>query len=141
MEVRDLETAQHEAAHVVIGVALGLRMRVASIGPWPGHRGVPADPDTLGYADFFETRGDGTAQAIMLAAGIAWDRGLRFPRRHSASDWAECMKIVRGRKSVEACVLAAAAMLAGRAAVHARVTRALLHGDLTGAEIAELMER
>ena len=139
MEIRDLETAQHEAAHVVVGCAVGLRLDRAAIGPWPGSRKSKPCDDAMGWAEFFEVRGDGTAQAIMIAAGIAWDRGLRFSPRFSSYDWRECNKIVRGRRSVEACVTAAAAILAGRMSVHARVTRALLERDLTAADLAEIM--
>lgn len=133
MEIRDLETAQHEAAHVVVGAALGLRLARAAIGPWRGDR------DVLGFAEFFEVRGDSTAHAIMIAAGIAWDRGLRFKPVHSEIDRKMCMKLVRGRRSLEACVTAAAAVLAGRMGVHARVTRALLEHDLIGADLATLL--
>lgn len=135
MEVRDLETAQHEAAHVVVGCALGLRLRLATVGAsWDRKKGKRPKP-LEGFTDFFERRGDGTAQAIMLAAGVAWDRGLGIDPWYSGYDWQECRKIVRGVQSVEACVLAAAAMLARLGPVHARVTRALLEHDLTGADL------
>lgn len=132
VEIRDLETAQHEAAHVVVGVVLGLRFRRATI--------TGNDPKWCGETDFAFVRGDDTANAIMTAAGIAWDRGLRFPRVSYAEDLRWVRKIVgSGRRSVEACVTAAAAILAGRMAVHARVTRALLEGDITGADLERLM--
>ena len=137
-EVRDLETAQHEAAHVVVGARLGLRLEIASLGPWPGCRKTSPDAHALGYASFFEKRGDGTAQAIMLAAGVAWDRALGYDPWHSTFDWQECRKIVRGVQSVEACVTAAAAMIARLGTFHARVTRALLERDITGADLAAL---
>lgn len=131
---RDHATAAHEAAHVVVGVALGLRLRLATVGHSTHARG----PQLAGYADFYEKRGDGIAQAIMLAAGIAWDRGLRYDPWYTSIDREECFKIVRGRQSVEACVAAAAAMLAARKRVHARVTAALLERDLTHDDVVAM---
>lgn len=138
MEIRDLETAQHEAAHVVVGVALGIRLYSAGIGPWKRRGRWPADANAAGHADFLEKRGDNHAQALMLAAGVAWDRMFGYPAWHSSYDWAECRHIVGGRQSTEACIIAATAMLGGLMREHSVVTRALLVRDLTGEDVARL---
>lgn len=132
-EVRDLETAQHEAAHAVVGWRLGLRLARAGLGALPSMRHSAPDPDAYGYVLFSGRRGDGTAHALMLAAGVAWDRMLRFAPHWSAHDRALVRKITHGRIGTEACITAAMAMLAGLMPEHARVTRALLEHDIVGA--------
>lgn len=137
MEIRDFDTAQHEAAHVVVGCALGLRLRAAVV-RWHQDRD---DPSTWlgGYAWFHghETR-DRAALALMLAAGIAWERAIRGKPRVRGAD-AEALRGYCGsRREYEAYITAAGAMLAGRQAAHARVTRALLDRDITGADIAAI---
>lgn len=139
MEIRDLETAQHEAAHVVVGVRLGLRLDIAGIGIWRGDRKNPRDPGAVGFVSFYEaTRGDLTAQAIMLAAGVAWDRMLGYDPWSSSYDYSETWKIVRGRKSVEACVTSAMAMLGGLTREHAKITRGLLVRDISEQDLSIL---
>lgn len=123
------ETAQHEAAHIVVGARLGLRFKGAGLGPLT----------EAGYADFWDKRGDRTAQAIMIAAGIGWDRMFRFDPYYSSYDYSECWKLVRGRQSVEACVTAATAMLGGLMPEHGRVTRALLIRDLREHDLSAAM--
>jgi hypothetical protein len=76
-----LEDAQHEAAHVVVGVSLGLRLVRATV--------LSPVPDELGFAEFYE--GAREAFLLMYAAGL-----------------------------------------------HARVTRALLEGDLDHAGVQRL---
>lgn len=131
MHQRNLSVAQHEAAHVVVGVALGLRMRAAVL--------EPARPGFTqsGYA-WFPTgaRRKREALALMYAAGVAWDRAVGD--RFTATDTRLVRAYVSGRHGVESCVRAAAAMLAGLGPAHARVTRALLERDLSGADITAL---
>ncbi len=122
-----LAVAQHEAAHVVVGVALGLRLRRATA--------QPSGRD-LGWA-WFDGRArprDVWAWALMYAAGIAWDEAVGDAP--SPPDVAEVRRLAP--RSRRACVAAAGALLAARGAAHARVTRALLEGDVTGADIEVL---
>jgi len=133
MRGRPLDTAQHEAAHVVVGVALGLKLDRAELGN-------PKDPHLAGSATFDVGKHHDTAWALTVAAGIAWERaatGRRWP--HAASGDARILRaLVRGRHAREALIRAAAAMLTTLAPVHARVTRALLERDLGPADIAAL---
>ncbi len=126
-EVRPLEDAQHEAAHVVVGLALGLRLLRARVGEFKDGR------DTLLGAAWFlpSDRRKAHAWALMYAAGIAWDRGMRHDPAHTTADTRHCRRLVRSAHDVDTCVRAAAAILSGRMRAHARVTRALLVRDIT----------
>lgn len=118
-----LQDAQHEAAHVVVGVTLGLRLYRATIHP---HDGAP---DDSGYAWFWD--GPREAELIMAAAGVAWERRVGDVW-HARDDiaWLRSRR-VRGNARLVALERAAWAVLESRAALHARVTRALLEGDVT----------
>lgn len=133
--VRSLEVAQHEAAHVVVGVALGLRLVRAALAPDPD-----LDPHEDGAAWFAAERRHSQAWALTVAAGVAWERaatGQRWP--HASSGDARLLRrLARGRHARESLVRAAGAMLATLAPVHARVTRALLDRDLGPADVAAL---
>jgi hypothetical protein len=128
-----LAVAQHEAAHVVVGAALGLRLVRAEI--------APADaPQWDGCATFAVAPHHAAAWALTLAAGIAWERaatGRRRPRG-AALDARLLRELVPGRHAREAHVRAAAAMLATMGGVHARVTRALLERAVGAADVAAL---
>jgi hypothetical protein len=123
-----MDVAQHEAAHVVVGVALGLKLK---------HATTHAVGDWLGYAWFHE-RGHRGAHAIMYAAGLAWERSIggvwlgtpddRLAREH-----------LPGRGGLHACVRAADAMLRGLKVEHARVARALeVRRYLSGRDVEAL---
>lgn len=130
-----LHTAQHEAAHIVVGTALGLRLRRASARPWgddcEGYAWFPLPPDRRTWA-----------QAVMVAAGVAWERAVA-PTVADAEggaryDWADLLESTPTVHDAETCVRAAVALLAGLGPLHARVTRALLERDLTHVDIASL---
>jgi hypothetical protein len=129
---RDLATAQHEAAHIVVGAALGMHMRRAVLEHAPGW-------DWSGSAWFDGRYGTNEAWALMLAAGIAWERAASRSMHGARGDLA----LLRGmgfntRQRVRVLCLAAGAMLAGRGGIHARVTRALLDRDLDGSDFVAL---
>lgn len=126
MADRSLEIAAHEAAHVVVGVALGLRLRAAKI--------APADmPTWSGYAWF--PRAKGVRWALVLAAGVVWEEA-----HGGVSDGDLEMLRALGYKQVDIAALgiAAGAILAKRHKAHADVTRALLERDLTEIDIAAI---
>lgn len=133
-----LEIAQHEAAHVVVGVALGLRLRAASVDPAkqdPPGRAGPDDPGDDGFT-LWDPRGPREAWLLMTAAGVAWERRTGGDLRVAASDLADLRRAgVRGQARLVALERAAWAVLAERAALHARLTRALLEGDLTARDV------
>lgn len=128
---RDLTDAQHEAAHVVVGVALGLRISKVWLAEECG--------ETYGFTEWEAAPFWREADLIMTAAGVAWERragdliwagdDLRHLRKRG----------VRGNIQVRALERAAWALLETRAAAHAKVTRALLEGDLSAKDIAKLI--
>lgn len=127
-----LETAQHEAAHIVVGVSLGLRFAAAR---------VYADGDSAGYAQFWA--GPREAELICDAAGIAWERRVTGQLYRAAYDVRALRRAgVTGTARVRALELAAWAVLEARAALHAKVTRALLSGDaLTARDLRAIVAR
>ena len=122
------EDAQHEAAHVVVGVALGLVLIRAT---------VTASGDDLGFAEFED--GPREANLIMFAAGVAWER--RVGDLVYAQGDLEILRgtfRVRGTARLVALERAAWAILETRSALHARVTRALLERDLDARTVREM---
>jgi hypothetical protein len=130
---RDLATAQHEAAHVVVGVALGLRLRAASVGR-------TRDPDhgwIEGWA-LFDQRGAHDAWAIMLAAGVYYEDRRGTPSCAEIDRVALVKMCMRNANRARAYVIAAGAILESRRAAWDAVTRALLERDITGADVERL---
>ena len=129
-----LADAQHEAAHVVVGLALGLRLSCVWIGRAAG--------ETYGWTEWEPEPFPREADLIMTAAGVAWERrvgdlewagdDLRYLRR----------KGIKGRSRLVALERAAWALLEGRAAAHARISRALLEArDLNARAVKALFTR
>lgn len=129
----DTATAEHEAAHVVVGLALGLKLRKATIQPTPtGATGI-----MLGYA-WFEHAKNYMAHAIMLCAGVAWERrpgGLG----DSPEDYALAKHALRYKRDVETGVRIADELLKARRRAHARVASELCERDLGPADVARLV--
>jgi hypothetical protein len=127
---RVIEDAQHEAAHVVVGVALGLKLVRAtalSEGAW------------LGGSTFMIGAGDRYADLICTAAGVAWERRCG-DLKHALSDVAYLRRVgVKGTRPLRTLERAAWALLETRASVHARVTRALLEEDLDDRSVRALV--
>lgn len=130
----DTATAEHEAAHVVVGLALGLRLRRATASPSPlGKRGI-----ACGYVWFYSDR-KYLAQAIMLCAGVIWDRENGFaPCTTSAGDRAQAARLV-SRRDLPTCERLAAELLGARRRAHARVASELLDQSLGPADIERLV--
>jgi hypothetical protein len=121
---------------MVVGLAVGLRLERASVGEQP-------DPDAgwIAGAVWFSPKRHRQAReawAIMFAAGVVWDAGLRLPGLGRSYDAQQARLHCSGRRGYQAVCTAAAAILAGRMPEHARVTRALLERDLTGLDVVAL---
>lgn len=122
--------AMHEAAHIVVGVALGLRMRRAVL----RHTSMGGGWFELGHV-LFEGNPQGAqreALAIMYAAGVAWDRGTNPHDRELLRELAP------NRHTQRAFVRSADALLYRLADVQSRVSAALLERNLTGKDITAL---
>jgi hypothetical protein len=127
----DTATAEHEAAHVVVGLALGLKLRKATIRPTPhGKSGI-----ALGYVWFYSGR-KYLAQAIMCCAGVVWDERSGFDV-DTVGDLATAKKLV-SRGDVATCMSIARELLDGRRRLHARIASELCDRDLSGADVDAL---
>jgi len=127
---RTLETAQHEAAHLVVGRALGLRpLRAVLDGP---------DDDEAGFVEWLKRPWYVEAVRLMFAAGVAWERRCGDLEK-AEYDLVELRATgVRGNGRLVALERAAWAILAERHALHAKITRALYERDLTERDIRAL---
>lgn len=136
MARRSYTVAQHEAAHLVIGVRLGLKLREAVLGeePFPGRPGWLR----LGYVWFERGPRKTTARALTYAAGVAWDRSRGHAVPERVGDMQLLRQCVRSVHDVESTVAAATAMLSDLREAHELCTRALLERDLRGADVAAL---
>ncbi len=124
-----LNDASHEASHIVVGMALGLRVFAASL---------KGDNECRGWVDWEPQPWHREAVLLMWAAGVAWERRCG-DLYHAAFDLKELRRMgIRGRSRLVACERAAWALLAERHTLHARITRALLEGDLTAADVRAL---
>lgn len=129
-----LADAQHEAAHIVVGVALGLRLRTAHIRTHRVGRFVYTGETVWDPAPWPREAG-----LIMSAAGLAWERACG-DLKTARSDTAELRRAgVRGNARVRVLERAAWSILEGRVALHTRLTRALLDGPVTWADIRAMI--
>lgn len=136
--MRRFEVAQHEAAHVVVGLAVGLRVRRAVLHETPNH-GTWSEYGAVWFNDRHATP---TQLAIAIAAGRAWDRLVAAPPPRGMvwvdGDGDLLRKMNYTRNEIEALTTAAAAILAGRMTTHRRVSDALHEHDLTRHDLERL---
>jgi hypothetical protein len=129
------DTADHEAAHVVVGVAVGLRLKLASICHGTG--------DNEGVAWFIGSRvRNSLALGLMYCAGAAWEarKGDRGHESYARGDLELARKWLGLSKSdVRAGVRVASELLDARRALHARVARELCDRDLTHKDVRALV--
>lgn len=137
---RSLDDAQHEAAHVVVGVALGLRLWRVTLDPatlpksWRRWEG-----DALAVTAWEPKPWPREADLLMTAAGVAWER--RYGDITKARGDLQILRRagVRGNARLVVLERAAMAILESRHALHTRVTRALVERDLTGRDVRTLV--
>jgi hypothetical protein len=127
---RSFLDAQHEAAHVVVGLAVGLRFSSARLFP---EKRAQVWGETV-----FDGLANDPRVAIMYAAGIAWEEGIGDPQV-AAGDRALLAKEHYTRAEIRGLVRAAAAILSTLGREHARVTRLLVERDLTRADSMRLV--
>jgi len=127
--MRSLADAQHEAAHAVVGIALGLRLFKIAI--YPDAKIGEDGGETVWYADPWHRE----AVILMYAAGVVWERRICGKRRHASLDVAELRRLRVTGKRLTACERAAWAVLSERHALHTRIVRALVERDLTAADV------
>jgi hypothetical protein len=127
-------TAEHEAAHVVVGLAVGARLKRATVRPVVLDVG-PAD----GYA-WFDVWEGGPADILIVAAGVAYERyagNLTFARYDLDALKEIGVKGVALREAERA----AWAILNTRWPAHELIVDALVDGDLTHRKVSQLVLR
>jgi hypothetical protein len=129
--VSKIDDAYHEAAHVVVGAALGLRLKQATI---------TRPHDSLGHVEFYGSHKSREAWLIMYAAGVAWER--RYGKLVYAQSDLECIRAMRvtGTARVLTLERAAWAILDTRGHLQGRIALALFEGDLTHAAVKALFQ-
>lgn len=137
--MRDFAVAQHEAAHIVVGLAVGLRVRRAYLCELPAH----GTTHEYGAVWFNDRHATATQLALAYAAGCAWDRCIAAPTPKGMT-WvdgdAEILRDMgHSRREIEALTIAASAMLGARMTVHRRVADALHERDLVAADFPALI--
>ncbi len=131
---RKLDVAQHEAGHAVVGVWLGMSLRVVRVDP-------ASYPELDGYTHFRRTKTNALQYALMCAAGPAADA---IQGRNEPDMWVPDFSLIKesGFSTKERRVLIdiATRYLRGPCKrAWCAVTDELLHRDLTGAEIKALV--
>lgn len=138
MAVDLLAAAQHEAAHVVVGLALGMKLREATIDP---SAAMLREHGRSFVAFTWFPDGSRLETAVMYAAGIAWEREAGS----AVGSWGDRARLrelgFRSKKDQKALARSAWALLSMRAGAHARITRALLRGGrITARDVARMMQ-
>ena len=129
----DPRTAEHEAAHLVVGCALGLKLRRATV--------LPTGPDALyvGYAWFHGPMRAHAAFGVMYAAGVYWENRDGGNPDVAVYDLKHARACFRSSADVRTAARLAGEILTARRGVLARVARELLDRDLTARDIAALI--
>jgi hypothetical protein len=132
--VRKLDVAQHEAGHAVVGVWLGMALRVVRVDP-------EAYPELDGYTHFRRTKTNALHYAIMCAAGPAADAIFG---RDEPDMWAPDFGLIKesGFSTKERHILIDMATRYLRGPCRRaweKVTDELMHRDLTGKAIKALV--
>lgn len=100
---------------------------------------IRPDDGSAGYVEWCGSSRE--SWALMFAAGVAWERRVG-DLENAIYDLEELRKLrVRGNAAVAALERAAWALLETRASQHARITRALLEGDLDHRGVMALFRR
>lgn len=131
----DLTTAEHEAAHVVIGVALGLKLRLASAA---GH----AQNALEGYVAFRGIEGWGRrrlAFGVMYCAGVAYEEREGGDADYSAADMRLARECFSSAADVRTGIRLARDMMHTRKRALARVASELLERNLGPRDIERLV--
>lgn len=130
----DARVAEHEAAHVVVGLALGLKLGRASTTP-------SVEPNVglvHGSVWFREGRGR-MAMGIMFAAGRAWEQRAGGTLWWAWRDTELARRYLIGPANLKTAVKVAREILDGRRRVHAKIASELCDRDLTSADIEALI--
>jgi hypothetical protein len=131
--VIDPRTAEHEAAHLVVGCALGLKLRRATVLPGT------TDPKLDGYAWFHGPMRAHAAFGVMYAAGIYWESRAGGDPEDARYDKVHARACFKSAADVRTAARLAGEILTARRGVLARVARELLDRDLTAKDVQSLV--
>lgn len=132
---RDAAVAEHEAAHLVVGLALGLKLKRAKLEETVIKDGFVE----LGHVWFAGSGRRGLALSIMYCAGIAWELEHAADPTAIAHDRKLADKYLIGKHDMATGVRIASELLAARKKAHARVASELCERDLGPRDVARLI--
>ena len=133
----DLADAEPEAAHLVVGCALGLKLKRAFVRR-QYDKDLKALVDGITYFSGFERRK--LAFGIMACAGLAYERKINRGADHYASGDIKLARMCfSSLHDIEVGVKLARELLDGRRRLHARVASELCDRDLGPADIELLV--
>lgn len=133
--MRDAAVAEHEAAHLVVGLALGLKLKRAKLEEVRLSSGLVE----LGHVWFAGSGRRGLALSIMYCAGVAWELEHGADPTAIAHDQKLAEKYLIGKHDVATGIRLASELLAARKKAHARVASELCERDLGPRDIARLI--
>lgn len=134
----DVTVAEHEAAHVVVGLALGLKLRKVSLGSYE-HGGEAIHGFTWFRGNDVDHR---LALGVMYAAGVAWEASLTGKsagRTYAVIDRELAQSMLQSRHSFRTGVRIADEILRARRRAFRRVVRELCDRDLGPRDVEALV--
>lgn len=135
MSHRDAHVAEHEAAHLVVGLALGLKLKRAKLEETCIKDGFVEQ----GYVWFAGGNRRGLALTLMYCAGIAWELKHAADPVAIEHDRKLARKYFISAHDLKVGVRIADELLQSRKAAHARVASELCERDLGPADVARLI--
>lgn len=128
-----IDHAEHEAAHVVVGLALGLPLKIATL-----RQEVWRSIEIEGYV-WFGAPSKRLAHGIVACAGIVWESKPGGSPTGARGDRALAAEYLGAPADVRTGCKIASEILRTRQTALARVARELCDRDLRPAELAELI--
>lgn len=132
--MRNLADAEHEAAHVVVGLALKLKLKEAKL-----QSATTAHEILSGYTLFHRSVRRPIAFGIMYCAGIAWEKRPGGNLNYSDADFRLARECLGSVADVQTGIRVAADILRTRKGAHRRVAEALCDHDLGARDVARLV--
>jgi hypothetical protein len=132
--MRNLADAEHEASHVVVGLALKLKLKEAKL-----HFETTRHEVLSGYTLFHRSVRRPIAFGIMYAAGIAWEKRPGGNLDYSDADFRLARECLGSVADVQTGIRVAAEILRNRKLAHRRVAEALCDRDLCARDVARLV--
>jgi hypothetical protein len=135
MSARDSAVAEHEAAHMVVGLALGLKFKRARLEETVIKDGLVE----LGHVWFAGSARRGLALTVMYCAGIAWELKRGADPVAIEADRKLAHRYLISKHDMTTAVRLADELLTARRKAHARVASELCDRDLGPADVARLI--